>query len=257
MKHKIKAAVEKFIENWEHKEKIIGIVVCGSHITGNPTKHSDIDLQIILNKNIKWRERGNRIIEGILIEYFANPPKQVEKYMEKEFKSRKQMTAHMFYTGKIIIDKQGEAKRLKQLAKKYILKKYLKADNSSLKIIKYSLWDMQDNLQEVYEAKKGDFKFVYFNYLSNLISNYSEALGTSELPQNKTRRFLEDKKDKLKYKIEDFPDKKFKNMFLKAMKLNKEKEMMKAYEKLTDHVLNKLRGFDIRNYVLKSPIEIR
>jgi predicted nucleotidyltransferase len=67
MKTIIKKTVEKFLEEWGHNKEIIGVVVCGSYVTGNPTKHSDIDLQIILDEGIKWRERGNRIINGIFL----------------------------------------------------------------------------------------------------------------------------------------------------------------------------------------------
>ncbi len=33
--------LNKFLENWEYMNDTIGILVCGSYITGNPSTHSD------------------------------------------------------------------------------------------------------------------------------------------------------------------------------------------------------------------------
>ena len=65
-------ALKKFLKNWENKKEVVGAIVCGSYITGNPSNHSDIDIHLLLSSKTKWRERGNVIIDGILIEYFAN-----------------------------------------------------------------------------------------------------------------------------------------------------------------------------------------
>lgn len=61
-------ATKIFLQEWENKDYVIGAIACGSYITGRPTKHSDIDLRIILNDEINWRERGNKIVNGFLIE---------------------------------------------------------------------------------------------------------------------------------------------------------------------------------------------
>ena len=68
-----------FTENFKHKNDVIGILVCGSYITGSPTNHSDLDVHMVLENNVNYRERGNKIIDGLLIEYFANPPRQIEQ----------------------------------------------------------------------------------------------------------------------------------------------------------------------------------
>ena len=55
-----------FLENFEYKGDIVGVLACGSYITGNPSSHSDLDVHIILNENVNYRERGNKIINRIL-----------------------------------------------------------------------------------------------------------------------------------------------------------------------------------------------
>ena len=93
-------ALEKFLSDWKDKDKIIGVLVCGSFVTGGASKHSDIDVQIILDNEVTWRERGNKIVDGFLIEYFANPLYRYEGYFEEDYSRNRTVTAHMFATGK-------------------------------------------------------------------------------------------------------------------------------------------------------------
>ena len=62
-------AVDKFIKKWKSKKEVIGALVCGSYVTGNPTKHSDIDIHIILDNKCNWRMRGDEYVDGFLMEY--------------------------------------------------------------------------------------------------------------------------------------------------------------------------------------------
>ena len=38
--------LNKFIDNFEYIDDVIGILVCGSYITGSPSKHSVLDVNI-------------------------------------------------------------------------------------------------------------------------------------------------------------------------------------------------------------------
>ena len=102
-----KVKLDKFLFEWEYMEDTIGILVCGSFITGEPSAHSDLDVHIILSNDVDYRERGNRIIDGLLIEYFANPPKQISKYFENDYREICPMSQTQFITGRILLDKTG------------------------------------------------------------------------------------------------------------------------------------------------------
>jgi DNA modification methylase len=104
-------ATEKFLKKWKNKKEVVGAVLCGSYITGNPSKHSDLDIQILLDKQIIWRERGNKYVDGFLIEYFANPLPQNLEYYQSDYQRRKKAHIHMFLTGKILFDKNGDVKK--------------------------------------------------------------------------------------------------------------------------------------------------
>ena len=116
--------LNKFIDSFEYIDDVVGILVCGSYITGSPTKHSDLDVHLLLNDKVKYRVRGNKIVDGLLIEYFANPKSQIKKYFKEDYKNVRPMSHTQFITGKIIMDKTGDLKKLKEEAKKMLKKNY-------------------------------------------------------------------------------------------------------------------------------------
>lgn len=254
-KEKWEIALEKFISKWKSKKEVVGAVVCGSYITGNPTKHSDIDVQILLDKKIKWRERGNEIIDGILIEYFANPLPQNFNYFEEDYKSRNRTNVHMFTTGKVLFDKNGDVKKMIEKAKYWKKRKYVKMDKISIESYKYYLWDMCDNLEEVYESDSGEFYFVYYNYLNTLFKSYSNFVGFDSISINKVKRFLTSEKDRIKYHLKDFPDKFFVEKYVGAINIKDKSQLMNEFKEIILYVLDKMGGFNIDGWKLRSPVE--
>jgi predicted nucleotidyltransferase len=255
MKKDWEIALEKFISKWKNKKDVVGAIACGSYITGNPTKHSDIDIHIILDKNTRWRERGNEVINGILIEYFANPMFQNLKYLKSDYTKRRKMDVNMFLTGKVLFDKNGDLTKIIKEAKKWDKKKFAKPGKISVELSKYALWDMRDNLEEVYESASEDFEFVYHNYLNELFDKYSAFLGFVTIGPNKLLRFLTLERDKLKYRINEFPDKEFREMIVSALIEKDKSKMMQIYSLLTEHVLSKMGGFDINGWKMRSRVE--
>lgn len=248
-------AVNEFLKDYKNKNYVVGAVACGSYITGNPSKHSDIDLRIIMSNDINWRERGNKIVDGFLIEYFMNPVKQELKYLTDEYKENCRSDAHMYSTGKVLFDKTGEIKKIIKVAKKFNVKRFKKASGFKKEISKYALWDMLDNLEEVYEKGKEDFNFVYYNYLKNILSNYCSFIGYEEFGSHKVLRFLTDSKDMIKYGLFDFPDKEFIELFVKCIELNDKEEMMINYKILTDYVLDKMSFKGIDGWKTRSKLK--
>ncbi len=252
IKEKWEIALEKFIKKWENKKNVTGALVCWSYITGNPSKHSDIDIHIILDSKTLRRERGNKIVDGVLIEYFANPIKRHHEYLEEDIKSRRKINSHMFTTGKIIFDKNGDLKKLIQYSKKYFTKKNLKQNKTQTELAKYHIWDMCDNLEEVFEDNTKEFFFVFYNDLNDLFETYAKFLQFDSLPIHKLKRFLVDEKDKKKYHIKNFPDEKFVKMYINAINIKDKSKMMKEYQKLTNHILDKMGKFNVDGWKIRT-----
>ncbi|MFC0469146.1 nucleotidyltransferase domain-containing protein [Halalkalibacter kiskunsagensis] len=131
--------LNKFIDEWKNRSDVTAALVCGSYITGNPSKRSDLDIHIILSDDVDWRERGNKIIDGLLIEYFVNPPRQIRKYFQDDYRDRRTMSMVQFITGKVLFDKHNVIQELKTEAQEWINKKYENTNQVLLEIKKYGI----------------------------------------------------------------------------------------------------------------------
>lgn len=248
-------ALNKFLASWKEQKDVIGAIVCGSFITGLPTERSDIDLHIILSDEVDWRERGNQYVDGFLIEYFVNPPRQIRRYFAEDYSDRSTMSMVQFITGKVIFDNHGIIEQLKLEANQWKDKKYGDLDASMIAIKKYRLWDSLDNLLDCYETGRADFAFVYQHSLVLLFNDYCSLLNIEQIPYCQISRYLSDPSYLSKYLKTPFPDQVFSNMFLMAIETHEQGLMMKAYEKLLDHVYGQLGGFDIDGWHIRTSVE--
>jgi hypothetical protein len=114
---------------------------------------------------------------------------------------------------------------------------------------------MRDNLEGVFEDGSDDFYLVYYNYLDSLLERYCEFLAYPRIRTNRARRFLTSDKDRIKYRLEDFPDKRFVGLFVSAISLKDRSEMLDEYRDLTDYVLKEMDGFSIDGWKVRTGIE--
>lgn len=246
--------LDKFLEDFEYKDDIIGILVCGSYITGNPSSHSDLDVHIILNENADYRERGNKIIDGLLIEYFANPARQIREYFKEDYRSVESMSQTQFITGRILLDKTGEVRKLKEEAKKMLDGRYNDVDTSINGLNKYEMWDMLDDLQAALESDREDFDFIYYCNLDKLLSLYMKQ---AKLPYNKKTILgnITSESVRNKYLLEELPDKEIGELIKNCIAVKSAYERMKNYEVLTNKIFDLTGGFDIDGFRFKSPVD--
>ncbi|MGF2616607.1 nucleotidyltransferase domain-containing protein [Rossellomorea aquimaris] len=248
-------ALEIFLNDFHYTSDLAGALVCGSFVTGNPSARSDIDVHLILREGKEWRERGNKIVGGYLIEYFCNPPVQIRKYFEEDYNSRTTHAAVQFATGEILWDKEGTVEGLKEEAGVWLGKPFNKIGDIELEFMKYSIWDTLDNLQDMHEKEEAEIMFVYQNSLNILFDQYCRFLSVEEIPFYQVGAYLNDKRYLKKYLKNPFPDEEFSQLFQKAMKISQAGQMTEMYEKLSKYVLSKLGGFSIDGWKMNSQIE--
>ncbi|CAN5760248.1 hypothetical protein BH20CHL1_BH20CHL1_05960 [soil metagenome] len=104
-------AVEYVFQRFEP----VGLLVSGTIIRGNPGKASDLDITIIHRE--PWRQRVQKVFNGVPAEIFVNPREQIEQYFEAERKQGRPVTAHMLATGFTIYDPDGVVKSLQVKAR--------------------------------------------------------------------------------------------------------------------------------------------
>jgi predicted nucleotidyltransferase len=249
-------ALEQFLEKWKQKYDVIGILVCGSYITGNPSKRSDIDVHLIIGDDCDWRERGNLYVNGFLVEYFINPPKQISSYFKEDFNDRSTMSMVQFLSGRIILDKDGTVHKLVEEARGWKDKQYDKLAVPLIELNKYGLWDALDNLLDCHEGGRSDFELVYYNSLQNLYRVYCSLLSIEEVPYFQLTRYFTDPSYLKKYMKMPFPDLCFSQLFIRAIGEECRDEKVRIYKELTEYVLSNNGGFNIDGWKLRSKLEI-
>ena len=245
-------ALEKFLEEWKGKEFVEAALLTGSRAIGTDTLYSDVDIYIILSDSVEWRERGNKVIDGVLIEYFANPPRQIKHYFEKELKENNRSTARIVAISKVLFDKTGITEDLKREALEYMKKPFQKPDEVWIEIAKYGLWDMLDSTKDAEERNDPSFSYLYHLTLNEVLKAYSRFLCVEVPPASKIYRLFTDEEFRKAYLFEPFPDEKFVALFLNAM----QEENLETLEKLIVYIFEKMGGFNIDGWQLRTKTEV-
>lgn len=240
LKKKFEVALQKYVERTKKNKNVIGILITGSFIHSEPDKNSDLDVYV-LTKDSKFRERGNTWIDGIEIEYFFNPIKQVEKYFKEEAKEGGPHTCHMFVNSKILFQRGNELNRLIKEAKKILNRPRAKMKSVTKELAKYHIDDLEKDLEDVY-LKKDKFAF---NMVANSIINESLDifLQISRTYEEKHKRLLEYLKKR---------DKKFAHLLQEALLENNMSKRYKNLIKLIRYVENKINGKRPKEWKLRS-----
>jgi hypothetical protein len=253
--HEWEAAVEKFLIPWRRREVVIGALIAGSYVTGKPNPRSDLDLYIVTKPGTKWRERGNKVIDGFLIEYFANPPEQIRKYFADNFAQSSAMSLTPYTTGRILFDKDGVLAQLRRDAQRWLDKPRRRLRRADRSIEAYRLWDGLDNLQDAFERGAPDVAYVYHHALCRLFEIYTRSLGQIVPGVSKTHGLLTSDDVRRKYSHPAYPDPTFARAFVAAMAEREPPRMLERLRKLTKHVHDRWGGFVIDGFSARTPVE--
>lgn len=99
-------------------DDVLGIVVSGTILRGTASPTSDLDISVIHAQ--PWRQRLQRLFEGVPAEIFVNPPSKILKYFQDERHAGRPVTAHMWTTGHIVFDKSPKVSELQALAREVL-----------------------------------------------------------------------------------------------------------------------------------------
>lgn len=247
-------ALNKFLENWKTRSCVEGAFLTGSAVTAYFSAHSDIDVYIVLSSRARWRERGNMVLDGVLIEYFANPTTQIRKYFEEDFRKNRRTMARMLVMGKIIFDRHGVIARLRKEAEKWMGRKFGKLSRASLEAAKYGMWDELENLKDLYAQKALNFELLYHKLLVQVLEWYAKFLRSEIPPISKLVKFFTDEEFRREYRYEEFPDKRFAEIFISCLRAGSREEKMSCARKLVSYTLGKMHGFEINGWRLRSKV---
>lgn len=240
LKAKFDLALKKFVNRYKKNPRVIAILVSGSYIHSKPDKNSDLDVYIVLDKP-KFRERGNTWINGVEIEYFINPVKQIRHYFKTEVGTKAPCTAHMFANSIVLYQKDDIVNQIIKEAKKLTKKPMKKMSKMDVEFAKYFIDDFEKDLEDVY-LKKDEFAFnqVSFEVLDKALNLF---FSIKRVPKEKSKRLFA-QMERL--------DSKFSELYKDSLL---EKDMSKKYNKirkLVRHIEHNLGGKRPKEWKLKS-----
>ena len=253
--NKWEVAIEKFLESYIKKEYFLGAILTGSYATGNNDENSDIDIYIITTDDTKWRERGNKNIDGFLIEYFINPKRKIFSYMEQELQTYCLSTTMIFVNAKILYDKNCSVQELIDVAKSNAnLNNFADIDDFKFKMNCYGVWDSFDELESKYK-KHEDIDFSYYIFIQKVLESYFYNKRIPSIPLNKIKKILKKDNFRNRYNVKKLPDQEF---ILKIINCFEEKNYDKKFNYARDlynYFFSQFTNFDINNLIIRSSAE--
>ena len=244
--------INKFLDQWKDKTEFEGAILSGSYAVGLQSVSSDIDIMIVLSEGTKWWQRGNQVVDGLMVEYIADPVSMWRKAFEDNYNSRNKVSISMFAVGKVLFDRNGTVSGLKKEAELFMKKPYKKMETREIEMAKYHLWDGIEKLRNLFEKGFVEYAPLYYLHLSKILNFYANFVRISVPAVAKTYRFLNDAEFKGKYKLEGFTDMDFVSLMNDCLK---NYSSLGAIETLNAYVINKLGGFEPNGWVLKTEIK--
>lgn len=107
--------INQIVDEIKEDERVVGILLTGSYVYGEPNEKSDLDVRCITDDESNWAEI-ERMRFGTRIEVFFNPPSVVMGYMDASRHEGHGDCIHFWAHGKIVFDPNGAVKKLQDEA---------------------------------------------------------------------------------------------------------------------------------------------
>lgn len=250
---KILNIINKFIKemNYLENEHVLGVFFYGSYLTGFNNSNSDIDLHVIYdNSNPKHLIRGNKYIDGIKIEYFEKPIKDLYLSVDNDFENQNNAFLSIIGTSKIIFDKNGELKKLQD----YTLEKFSDPlpplDIESSREYVSILENRMEKLNKLAKEDSPYFYHLYHLTIEKIRKFYHKLNGLTKMQSSKIFKVYTDTEYRLSFDNVEIPEDEFVNMYLDAI-TDTSLDKMKKLEKI-----EKLFNYSKRNIELNKEYRI-
>lgn len=247
-----KSAALDFLKHIPFRDDIEAAFLTGSYAVGNSDIHSDIDLYIVLNDNIAWRERGNKRVNGFLIEYFANPAWKVVQLIDAAFDNVRLVEIKMILSGIIVASKNSAAEKLKEYCRQKDMNNFPAMNEGDLKMGLYRIWDNFDELTRAHSSKSADFMMQYHMFVFSTFEIYSRYIKCPVPGYHHLFRWLTDEMYSLNFGLPAYMDDKFLDMVKAAISSLEVDAAYSRAEELKEYVLAQMGGLDIDNFVFRS-----
>lgn len=246
-------ALDLFLEDWRERPEVVGAVLFGSHVHGTANESSDVDVHIVLSNETPWRERGNRIVDGVLVEYFATPERVYRALHEAGLQRNWAGVARMFAHGQVLFDKTGAVARIRRWARRELSRRLRSSSRAEREMAMYTLWDGLEGARDLVRQRSPGFWHYYHQVLQRSIDQYGRAIGAESVAPVRTWQYFTSEKYRRAYRISPFPDRRFSALAAACMRTRVPRVAVARLSRLVEHVHQELGGFSIDGWRLRTP----
>jgi len=248
-------AARSFIDSCSFKDEIEAVFLTGSYAFGNADEFSDIDLFIVLSDDVNWRERGNKLVDGLRIEYFANPLRKIIKYIDDSYTNVRLIEINMILGGSVIFNKNSAAEKAIDYCKQKAMSDFPKMAAFNRITGLYTLWDNYDELQRAYSKQSPDMAMQFYSFIRSAFELYSRYICSPVPGYHKLYRWLTDDGYAQRYGLQAYNDPAFLEMVKPAFGAVCDKAMLDLSKDIYTYVTKKMGGLDIDDFVMRGPCE--
>jgi hypothetical protein len=246
-------ALARFLKDVPFRRDVVGALVCGSFVTGDPGPRSDIDLHLVLAPRTRWRERGNRVIDGIVVEYFANPPRQIRAYFRHDHRDNRRMAPTQVASGRVLFDdRRGTVRRLVAEARAWERRPLARVAAAWVEQTKYALYDQLDDLEDAIARRAADVPFLYHLLVAAVAERQARFAREPAAGPAKLYRLLTSARARGKYRAAPLRDARHAQLLAAAIRERDPARMPDRARALVSHVLEEMGGFGLDGWRLRS-----
>ena len=187
--------INKFIEEKGYKENehVLGVYFYGSYQLGCADEKSDIDLHVIFDDdNPKHINRGNYFIDGLRVEFFEKPLKEMYLIAMHEQKNQNNALLAIAGNSEIIFDRNGELLEFKEYVKEIFSKPLKPMTIDQTKELILMINNQMDELEKLAYNCDPFCKHVYHITLEMIRKFYHRVIGAAVIPSPKVARIYTD-----------------------------------------------------------------
>ena len=200
-----------YIENYH----VLGIYFYGSYLTGYNHPGSDIDLHVVFdNLDPKHIVRGNERIDGIRIEYFEKPLRDIYQSIDNDFEEQNNAWLPIIGKSRIILDKTGALEMLQEYAVKKFEKPLPPMQPNKAKEKVSILDNRMEKLEMAARNNDPGFTHLYHLTIEKIRKFYHKLKGYPEVSTTKVERVYEDETYRKSFDKIDIPEQEFVDMYL-------------------------------------------
>lgn len=249
-------AAKNFLEQSPFAADIKAAFLTGSYARGTADAYSDVDVYIVLDDTVDWRERGNKRVNEFLIEYFANPVRQIKRYLASSYSEVDLTEVSMIMDGVPIMGDASDVEEIRKLCLDTLAVPFPVLSNFSIQNNLYHLWDKCDELKRAYTKDSADFAFQYYLFGEKAIRFYSRFIKCPIPTYPHFHSWLFEGDSQKDSMVPEYKDPVFINLAKEYFLASEPEIQFDCSKKMYDYIVDACGGFDINDFVLRSELDV-